>query len=478
MRDVIKIVDRFKIGCSVKNAAGILLRFLEYDRTGSELAGGPYTGEGDRLPLGLAATDEQGNYIFRFSQTLSELAAEFEDIVAGGPPLATQLRPDLIAQVISGGPSAVLYESGLHTDIPNLKRIDLCIPENVLNPGPTACQGGRAIQAIGNIFTIAGVGNTLDGSGRITSTNASGPQITRGAWAGGLDLFACFLDQPDVEFYTIRFRNPGGSWSFVQELYKHTKFLDIAPGYTGTKVGPDTRSLAVGGGTKVPVPSYLNIEPDPEWLATHRLRKAQLSSSYYENLLYGPGENPRSVQFRIEGYNNAGDKVLGAEDTITLFIDNRPVTGDIAEISMGGAAPGECALFELTSPNAPLTLRFRVKQLGGFVQSYSVSVARGSNTGVPVSDATPPAQPLSLTYHEPTHGNFFFGTFNGVGPDADDYVLAELQPNSGAWLPSGLNFCAYEFKISASPRATNGYGVFGGHDLDKELVGISYTPEP
>lgn len=159
-RNLGKLIDIYRFGCTVKDAPGILLRFLEYDRTVDELLGGPYSGAGARLPLGLTATDEVGNYIFRFTQTLEELATEVSDQVEGGPTLATQLRPDLIAQVISPGPAAVLYESALHPDVPNLRRIDLCIPEHVLNPGPTSCQGGRSIQAIGNIFTIAGVGNT------------------------------------------------------------------------------------------------------------------------------------------------------------------------------------------------------------------------------------------------------------------------------------------------------------------------------
>ena len=475
--DIARIKDAFKIGCTVKDQPGLLLRFLEYDRTGAELAGGPYTGTGDRQLLGLAVTDEQGNYIFRFTQSLEDIAAEGADILPDGTPLSTQLRPDIIVQVVSGGAAGVLYESALYPNVPNLKRINLCIPEHILNPGPTACQGGRAIQSIGNIWTIPGVGNTLDASGRITATNATGPQITRGAWVGRLDMFACFLDRPDVEYYTVRFRRPGGGWSFVQELYTHIKISDIGlPNYTGTKVGPDTRSLAVDAGPKVSVPSYLNIESDPEWVATHRLRKVQLTSSSYENALYGPEESPRTVEFKIEGYSAAGDKVPGAEDSIKLLIDNRPLIGDIDSISMGAVSPGECALFELAAPNAVLTVRFKADHPSGFMQTYTLDVIRGSNTAVPVSDTTAPIQPLSLTYNEATYGNFFFGTFNAVAPDADRYVVAELQPTGGAWLPAGQNFCAFSFRLSATPRTTNGYGLTPGHYLDFELIGISYTP--
>lgn len=472
--DIAKLKDSLQLACSSKIEPGLLLRFLEYDRTAAELAGGAYTGDGNRQNLGMAVTDEQGNYIFRFSQDIGMIVEESGDIVAGGPDLATQLRPDIIAQVVSGGAAGVLYESGLYPNITNLKRIDLCV---VLDSGPTACQGGRAIQAIGNIFTIPGVGNTLDADGRITATNSTGPIITRGAWAGRLDLYACFLEHPEVEYYTIRYRRPGGAWAFVNEQYKHIRIADIGlPGYTGTPVGPADRSLAVDGGAHIMVPSYINIESDPAWIATHRLRKMQLNSSFYENALYGPTEAPRSVDFKIQGYDSTGNFVAGAEDTIRLFIDNRPVDGDVDTVSMGAVSPGECALFDLPTPDAVLTVRFKVNQPGGFVEKYSLDVVRGSNTTVPVSDTTAPIQPLSLTYNEALYGNTFFGTLNAVAPDGDGYVLAELQPNSGSWLPTGHNFCAFEFSVSGTPRTTNGYGTFPGRILDRELIGISYAP--
>lgn len=477
IRDLAKIKDRIKPFCKVKDQPGLLLRFLEYDRTAEELVGCPYSGEGDRQVLGLTVSDEQGNYIFCFTRTLEDIAAEFGDVVEGGPSLATQLRPDIIVQVVSGmGPeSGVLFETALYSNIPNLKRINLCIPEDSLNPGPSACQGGRAIQAIGNIWTIPGVGNTFDADGCITATNQNGPEITRGAWVGRLDLFACFTDHPDVKYYTIRYRRPDGAWQFVQEIYRHPKISDIGtPGYMGTQVGP----FFDRPGNLDNIPAYDNIEVDPAWVITHRIRKIQLTSSLYENSLYEPNENPRTVEFKIEGYNNADNKVFGAEDSIKLYIDNRPIFGDIDSISMGGISPGECALFELPSPNEPLTVKFKVDHLGGFLQGYRLIVLRGSYNTIPVSDTTAPVQPLSLTYDEVTHGNTFFGTFDAVGPDIEGYVVAELQPNSGVWLPTGKDFCAFAFEIHGTPRVTDGYNLGIERRLDVELVGISYTPPP
>ncbi len=471
--DLGKLRDRLKLYCSVKDQGGLLLRFQEYDRTAAELAGGPYTGEGDREFLGLAVTDEVGNYVFRFSRDLGDIVDELDDQVAGGPDLATQLQPDLLVQVM-GGPAEtdILFETGLHADIPNLRRINLCIPEHLLNPGP-ACQGGRAIQAIGNIWTINGVGNTFDSAGRITATNVNGPKITRGAWRGQLDMFACFLAHPEVTHYTLRYRRPGGGWNYVQEELRHIFIPQIGnPTSTQHKVGPFSEPLS--GGTAVP--AYKNIESDNDWIATHRLRKAQLNSG-----IYAPNSDPGTVYFRIDGYKKVSGelvKVAGADDEITLYIDNRLVEGEIASVSMGGSTPGECVLFEIPTANEPIALRFKVDHPGGFVQNYNVQVYRGSGTAVPVSDLTPPIQPLNLSYDETIHGNAFFGTFNAIAPDGDNFVVAELQTDGGAWLPAGKSFCAFAFEIHAATRATNGYGLAGSHRLDLELVGIQLPPSP
>ncbi len=482
-RELLKYRDKFIHRCPVKKQPGLLLRFIEYDRTASELGGGPYTGTGNRKILGLAATDEQGNYIFRFSWTLADISDEIGDQPVGGGPTATELRPDLIVQVVSGteeGPD-FLFETALLANIPNLKRVNLCIPEKALQPGPPACQGKRAIQSIGNIWTLTGVGNSLDAEGRITATNPNGPRIVRGAWNGILDLFACFVDfektANPVKFYTIRYRRPGGEWRFVRQPYSHIKIADIgSPDYTGTKVGPfTTLPLRVDGGSPRHVEYYLNIESDPEWILTKRTRKIRLSSALYENSLYLPEEEPRTVEFRIDGYDENGNPVPDATDSIKLYLDSRPVSGEIKAITLDGETGGECALFNLPAADSILATTFRVRQPGGFVQSYQLSVLRGSGTPVSVNDVVAPVQPLSLEYDETVHGDAFHGTADAVAPDLDDYVTAELQPASGSWLPTGTTFCAFAFEIHARPRTTNGYGLPGSRGLDVELVGISHT---
>jgi hypothetical protein len=136
--------------CDVDPVAETLLRFLEYDRTPAELAGGAYTGTGSRETLGQTATDEFGNYVYRFSRTIGELIAEVGDIATGEVPAVAAL-PDLIIQILESLPAGVAFETAPYYDIPNIKRIDLCIPESELDGVEQPCQSGRAIQTLGNI---------------------------------------------------------------------------------------------------------------------------------------------------------------------------------------------------------------------------------------------------------------------------------------------------------------------------------------
>jgi hypothetical protein len=459
---------RFPI-CQVHPVSETLLRFLEYDRTDAEKLGDPYTGTGNRSVLGLSATDEFGNYIFRFAQSFSDLADEVGD-VAIGDDLATQLRPDLILQVMSSLPSGIAYESAPYFNIPNVKRIDLCIPQSEIRH-PT-CQGGRAIQAIGDLFIVPNPGTTLHADGTITNTSTSGPQVDHAAWTGTLDIFACFLDtSPKVAFYTLRYSLDGSDWHFVNQAYFHLK-QQLDATWLNTKVGPDVRELRINnpGDPKVFVDSYLNIEEDNAWLFTHRDRKIQLNTG-----VYIPAGTAGELWVQIEGFDSGGEKVTGALDTVHLYVDNHYATGDIDYIKLGADDPGECALFELSSAGDPLTIRYRVTDPEGFMSLYNLVVYRGSNTFVATEDSATNA-PVSFPYQAIAPFRFR-GTLDQT-IDPSGYVEIDLEPTSGAWLPEGVTFCAFSFELGVNDRLTDGKGVPAGRTLWRELIGISFTPPP
>jgi len=463
--------------CESEDAPGLLLRFQEYDRTASEKLGGPYTGVGSRENLGFAVTDEVGNYIFHFSRSLLDFAAEASDLGAG-ELLSVQIRPDLIAQVLGTG-LVLDFESAPYYNIPNLRRIDLCVPRGQVHPS-VGCVGDRVINRIGDILVlhsaIDGVPNTLDAIGRITARNANAPAVDCAGWRGGLRLYACF-GNPAVTMYTVTFRRIGidANPTPVSEPHK----LDYLPllVFGGISVGPFTRPVHLGGGPLVPAPTYDNHDGDSNWIENDL---KLILNSY----LYRPGDQPGSVDFRIEGYNAAGNKVPGADDTIRLYIHNqtfilgRPNNskGDIISIAMGGTTLGDCGLFDLSAPDVPLAVRYRAVDPAGFVQSWGLRVTRGNNFAMPIKvdsgvvpKAFPPPTVNPCTFH---------GTRDEPTASIDDYVVTALKPDGINWLATGVTFCAFAFTLTQNDRVTDGRagGTYPQVVFWQDLVGLSYGP--
>ncbi|MEK6300346.1 MAG: hypothetical protein AABO41_06460 [Acidobacteriota bacterium] len=502
---VANIFDRVKLFCDSGPLPGVALRFQEYDRTSSEKTGGPYTGDGDRDALGVCATDRHGNYIFRFRRSLFDYFDEFFGDVAIGENEFVQIMPDVIVQLLdSSAPGGVAFESAPYWNIPLFKRINICIPRGKIGHLPTSCQGHNAIQAIGNIFIgdppdpaipgqppgfgeRVGFNNFLGATGRITSKSAilGTPHGQCAAWHGYLDLFACFLDQADVTQYTIRFRKHGTSaWHFFSETYLHPMIAHLAlPNYSGDPVGPHDSPLHVDGAALAEIaPAYYNIETDNAWIFTHRDRKAVISS-----WVYAPTPGP--VDFRIEGYNAAGNKVDGADDMVTLFIDNDAPDFEIRDVTMAGIPGSDCALFKLPpgDPRAPLTVTFKANEKFGFMNSYRLSVKKGNTADfTSIDGAAPPPPPVgpvvlgtptATTQGAYTHGgdlvcNQFFGTLEAIG--SFDFATVNITPpNGGNWLTPTQTFCTFIVSLGCSKRVTNGYtDAVAGFGPAQYLFGI------
>jgi hypothetical protein len=473
------IIDHIFPLCERGPLPGVVLGFQEYDRTSAELAGGAYTGTGPREDLGICATDLNGNYIFRFTRTLEQFLTEASVDVAPGENVFVAALPDVIVRLLD--PTKALgycYESAPYWNIQNLYRINVCVPKDCIGRLPTACQGANAIQAIGDIFIGApqldgsriGFNNFLGPDGKITARSAltDVPPARCAAWFGQLDFFACFVDHPNVTQYTIRFKNSDDpSFRFFQETYLHPETALLGtPGYSGTVIGPFTRSVHVDGGAAVSVAVYDNIELNPAFVLTHRDRKAIFTSSLYapvappphNDLRYGP------TIFRIQGYDAAGNLVAPADDTITLFIDNNCAFFDIASVSLLGASGGDCALFNLPLNNlaAPLTVQYRANQFAGFMDSYGLTVRKGNaGTGTPVHIS---GGQISGAY---VHGddiacNALEGTFDDVTHDGSGYVTVDIGPPgtapfNGHWLDASQPFCTFAVNLSCAVRRTNGY---------------------
>jgi hypothetical protein len=500
------IVDHLFRFCQTGVLPGASLRFQEYDRTNAELAGGSYTGTGSRENLGVGATDRNGNYIFRFSRTLAQYIHEAQVDVAPGEDVFTQILPDVIVTLLdymrAGG---YCYESAPYWNIPFLKQINVCVPSSCVGRIPTACQGHSAIQGIGNINIgdvkagyvappgsppgygpRVGFSNSLGEEGRITAkdtTTTDVPQARCAAWFSSLDFYACFLDHPEVAYYTMRWRKHlplYQSWNFFTEEYRHPKPANEGtPGYHGDLVGPQLGvSLHIDGGGAVLAPAYLNIENDPNWRLKDRDRKAVITST-----IYAPAGAPGPIDLRIEGYDSSGHKVAQADDTITLYIDNSNPDYWIDSVTMADPVShttevgGVCALFNLHGEaNTPLTVRFKANQFERFLNRYDLGVRKGNSGGFAIDDNGPGLLSAAYVHTDDLSCNSLEGTFDDPTHDGSGFVFADIVATNGHWLDPGQPFCTFAIQLSCSVRVTNGYNqAVYGYGPTEYLLGIQAT---
>lgn len=475
------IVDKIFPLCVIESLAGFPIRFEEYDRTAAELAGGPYTGTGTREDLGQAVTDRNGNYIFRFSRSIGQFIEESDIDVSVGENEVVQSMPDLIVKLLDAmAPGGVAFESAPFFNVSVLKRIDLCFRK----PPRTGCQGGRNIQALGAI-RLGIAATTFDPNGRITCTDSTLPDVPQArcaAWGGAVRVFGCFIGSATpVTQYTIRHRRwTGMGWS-SWEFYQEGMFLQKIGFLIPQQIGPFDRNLeVVNGGGLVPAKAYDNIEMNMAWAASDWFLKAVISTGG-GSPPYAP--SPGTVQFQLQGYDAANNFVVGATDTVTMYIDNTDPHLDLQSVQMGAQTGGDCALFDLSGePNpAVLAVRFKATHDRGFLGSYSLTVKKGNIGDFAINTTTGPvgetSGALSRSY---THGgiapcNQLFGTQAPDEPEADGagYVTAYVIPNSGNWLTPEQTFCTFSVNVSATMRRTNGYNsAEQGFGPDQYLLGI------
>jgi hypothetical protein len=450
--------------CDNDPLGNTVMEFVEYDRTHTELSGGAYTGLGGREIIGLSATDEFGNYVFSFTRTIADLIDESSgDTPVGGDPV-TAANPDVMIRFPDEN-GVVGYSTAPYYDIPNIRKINLCIRKSAL--APKACQGGDVLQYIGDIPIVANGGSSISSDGTVTnnpSLSGSGPSVERAAWRGTIDLFGCFgSSQAPVTHYTVQWRVNGGDWEYLNVdasgLRQQGNGL-----YTLESYGPDT---SVFGAAK---PAYRNIELEPNWSTEVRHRKAKVRLRDLLNTV-PLARKVAKVTLRIHGYDSTGNFVPGTYDKVELRVDEEKATGDIASILVPGETEfNECALIQLPSDNSPLEFKLRALDPDGFLRSWSLTAVKGSNTPVGLIDAATSAAPGGV-YPGEIADNAYVGTAERVGADVDGYVTLTLAPAVGNWLGEE-EFCGYSFELHVRDRVTNGVTAAGNDKVHDEVVGI------
>ena len=500
--ELAKAIDGTFFWCDVDPAPNITLSFDEYDRTAAELAGGSYTGTGPRRVLGDAITDMNGNYIFRFSFDMTFPFLEDAADIAPGEDVNVVPYPDVIVKILGFAPYSVLYESAPYYNIPNLKRIDLCLPKSTVQVS-SVCFNGSLIGSLGNVFiggnqntsasTAAaalrryGNSNFLEANGKISVGSALALfSIECAAWTGVVDIKGCMYDaaktaaQNTIRTYTIRIRRAGTAiWTFVSENYKHPKYSKRnLPGYIGDDVGAFPTALQVDNGPTVTVPAYTNIQREIfvdgiDWEFSNLDRYMQLHTSLYDKV--AGVTTPGTLYVRVDGYDAAGNPVANATDLIALFIHNLPLNFQLVGPSFSDPSivNSGCGLYRLTDAqmNTPMQLAFMANDPYGFVHVYDLTMGRCPAPMLALQVNTP-NPPLSNTLSGAStlaHGDAAGNTHNtcpGYTGTLVDFATAglvgvDVQPalSEGGWIKAGEYFTVLSFGLTASMRVTNGYNT-------------------
>ncbi|NUQ23420.1 MAG: hypothetical protein HUU34_05680 [Saprospiraceae bacterium] len=493
--EIANLADRLFPICISGPAPHITLTFEEYDRTAAELAGGAYTGTGNRRLLGDTITDAFGNYIFRFRFDMTFPGIEDSTDVATGEDINIVAYPDIIVKVTGSSPFQVLYESAPYYNVPNLKRINLCLPKSKVVV-TSACFNGNLIGSLGNVFlggnqndsgsTSAsalrryGNNNSLEADGKISvGSSLALFSVNCAAWGGTIDMKGCMYDaakspaQNTIKWYTIRIRRQGTTrWEFVSQNYKHPKFSKRnLPNYTGDDVGPFNVALKVDGGSAQNVPAYTNIQREifadgVDWEFSNLDRYMQLNTALYD--LQNGEHTPGTFYVRVDGYDAGGNRET--TDLIPLYIHNVRLNFGLTGITLDDSSVlyAGCGLYRLTDAqmNVPMKFSFRANDPYGFVDAYALTMGRCPAPTIaleasPMADTPAGATVLSqgqATANTPHTCPGYTGTiaeFSDTG-----MIEVTLQPAAAAgWIQTGEYYTVYSFGLTASKRVTNGYNT-------------------
>lgn len=502
-----KLIEPIRFFCDTEPAANLTLSFEEYDRSLAELAGNPYTGSGNRLPLGNAITDMNGNYIFRFTQGFWERFSEYFNDYATGEDHSIQILPDVIIKVEQLTPVyQLLYESAPYFNIDNLKRVDLCLPKSKVPSVTSFCFNGNLIGSLGNVYiggsqnTTAsfnpanldrnGYNNHLRSNGVITTNTGhwSNPSsvfsVDCASWGSVIDVKGCLFNIatrneaiPQIHYYAIRFKkNISDAWQYVSEELLHPLFhkrFDI--NYIGNPVNV-TASLNVDGGGHVIVPAYRNIQREAEllindWEASNLDVIVRLNTAIYQ------GSEPGTVYFRIDGYDEFGNVVPNATDMIPLYINNYALDFGIADLQFSSTIEYvACGLYKMTNAelmNTPLQFKFKAADninhpSLGFVNDYKLTFGKCPSPMV-LSVTAPVISTTNITDNiivqspaplDTESGNCpgYKGTSSDFMADANGYIAATIQPQPGeGWLSATETYGVFSLSLTANKRVTNGY---------------------
>jgi hypothetical protein len=307
--------------------------------------------------------------------------------------------------------------------------------------GPCASPEVSAAPFGGFLFTSVGniPANYISGSGLATVPAADAAALQIPAWdhapfGSKPYLFGVFGSGVSPSYYTIEYKPaaaPEGDFTPLDHPLSKVRYT-----ITGTGITASVQSVGPFLSSGVPYYQITNNGGSTYW--AHDTLKLILNSHQLPD---------GSYNFRLKAFTGAlaAITLTGPANGLSLTINNRRPTVEIISIARAsGSLIGECGIVGLTGPQENLSFRITAEHPDGFLDDYSLVALVGRNRY---------AGQIAGDSHVPNHAGLAF--WSGVNDTVFDSLpaMTATPPRLSPW-----ESCAYQFRLSAWARTTNGYG--------------------
>jgi hypothetical protein len=147
--------------------------------------------------------------------------------------------------------------------------------------------------------------------------------------------------------------------------------------------------------------------------------------------------------------------VAAPAQTLELFVDNAAPDLQLYELSYKGATVKPCSVVTITETPDPVKVHFRAFDAQGDMLGFAMWGYYGGPTTAPMY-----LLPAGM-------GNYPGGLWNGVADQVIDCPMQTSAPIVPVFPPVT---CAYQIRLGAWPRVTNGYSYIGYSEVTTQVT--------
>ncbi|MDL2124540.1 MAG: hypothetical protein LWX51_16025 [Deltaproteobacteria bacterium] len=445
---------------------GAMVKVFEID----PLPGGSYTV--DPTPLATTTVDENGNFTAIFSWPSGGAGYE-----VGGPDLILQFTQNINSSF------ETIYEenpSEAHWNVADGATLTF----EISSPLAVCLNPDIDLSSIPNnkLFLFIRVGNCktsdIDCKGSVIGSEGyyrprkapysfTGMDTTDQPFGRTLHLFGWFGKLCTIDYYKVQYSTDGGTtWTDIETSLPNKWYDTSDPNplnwhWVSESMGP----FSDGGLDNLyKVPFF--VRPDTPWSWLDRVAR-------FNTTLATDG----LCRLKIIGYKWSGSSLVEATSSdilvdpnygeIVLQIDNTPPTVNILDVKLNGVSKPVCDILNFgISATDEISVSFRVWDQRGHLRNYVLDAMYGHDCYVKPRPTTPdkasdnyennasgsPSWQGNLSYTTEYIGSDYGS--GGASPSTDCFskTFAQMPANV---MPT----CAYQFRLHASKRTTNGYGL-------------------